>query len=884
MSKKCYAPVSLTCEYRVNPIGLDCKKPRFSWKMTGAGRGRAQSAYQIIAANTKEELETGENLSWDSKKQESGLSVAVEYGGKALVSRERIYWRVRIWDEKGQESPWSETAWFEMGLLEEKDWRAEWICAPDNICAPHFRKTWESQKEILSARAYICGLGYYELYLNGEKCGNRLLTPDRTDFVKRVYYHTYDITEQVKRGKNAAGVILGNGWYNQKDRINVKLLWYGYPKLLMQIELHYKDGTTEYVVSDTDMRWHAGPWTYNNIYFGEIYDARLELPGWSTGTFEEKEWQAAQQAQAPGGILREQRSESDTAMAEIRPVKITEVKPGMYVVDFGQDMTGWVRLEVSGKAGDQVTMRFGEELWPDGKINYYSTGSGWKQQRDVYILKGGGREVYEPKFTWHGFRYVEVQGFPGTLKRENLTAVFVHSGVRMTGSFTCSNALINQIQQACKWSMLSGMHCGIPLDSPHRERQGYGGDALAIAKACMYNFDMERFYSAWMDDFSDAQDENTGFIPHTVPCQNGGGGPAWGCAYIVISWLCYRHYGDERILADHFSQMKRWMDFLATGVEQGIVEGEGEDRNCLGEWSTPGEILLPPRFVNTYFYGYCAGLMAKIARVLGLDEDAALYERLEKDTVEAFRREFYDEETGKYGIGEQGAEAFAYMLGAIREEEMEKVSGAMARHTEKDCGGNLDTGIFGTPYLFETLVDTGHTDTAYNMITSVTYPSYGYMLANGATTLWEYWEGDYGFYQCSSCHNQPMFGSISGSFYEKLAGIRPESPAYKSIIIEPVPLGELRFVSAKAETMYGEIAVDWERSPVDFSLNISVPCNTTATVILPDLGDVLYEGGAPLEAESCIEKGILSLEKGKAGRVVKVGSGDYRFRLEKSNT
>ena len=870
-------PFALTCEYRVNPIGIEAKNPAFAWKLSGSQRGLQQSAYQIIVSD-----ETAEgNLYWDSGKVISDCSVSVYYAGKPLTSRKHLFWKVRVWDVADHCSDWSEPAFFEMGLLEPQDWKAKWIAAPDETTGMQFRKEWRTEKPVKRARAYISGMGWYELFINGQKCGNRVLTPDRSDFTKRAYYHVYDVTEQLREGANVAGVWLGNGWYNQKDKVNEKLVWYGYPKLLLQLEICYQDGTEETIVSDDSFRYTTGAMTYNNVYFGERYDARLEKVGWDLPDYDDSDWKFALLTDGPGGRLTEQKSYSDTVCRELKPVKISQPTPGMYVVDFGQNITGWARLQVRGKAGDVVTMRFGEELWPDGKVNYYSTGSNWKQQKDIYILSGRGKETYEPRFTWHGFRYAEVQGYPGELSFEDITGVFVHSGVPETGSFSCSNALLNQLQKACQWTMLGGMHCGIPLDSPHRERQGYGGDALIIAEACMYNFDMERFYSAWMDDFADAQKEN-GFLPHTVPCQDGGGGPGWGSAYIIISWLCYRHYGDVRILKDHFENMNRWMEFLATGVENGIVEGEGNDRECLGEWSTPGEILIPPRFVNTYIYAYSAQLMAKIAAVLRKEPEQKHYESLERETVDAFNREFLNPVTGQYSIGAQGTEAFAYQLGAVPEDMYQKTADFLAAHIKEDCENHLDTGIFGTLYLMKTLVETKNEEIAYDVITGATYPSYGYMLANGATTLWEYWEKEYGFYQVASCHNQPMFGSISGWMYEKIGGIAPAAPAYKEILIAPKPMGELRFADSKVETMYGTISVDWENTADLFELYVNIPCNTTAKIILPAIGAV-YEKGNFLwdRGTAAAIDGVISVQEAADGIMVEVGSGDYRFRLEK---
>ena len=879
MAEKCYAPTGLTCEYMTNPIGIQSHVPRLAWKMVGNGKGRKQSAYQILAAHSVQRLKDRDKLCWDSGKIESSDSVGISYGGPEIQSRERIYWCVRIWDEAGYVSPWSDIHFWEAGLLNETDWQARWICGEEEVSAPYFRRDFFIKEKPEKARVYICGLGFYELSLNGEKFKDYLLQPNRTDFTKRVYYHTYDITEKLEGGYNTIGVILGNGWYNQKDKINVKLLWYGYPRLLFQIEVFYKDGTKETVCSDTNVKWSRGPIQYNNIYFGEIYDAREELTGWDQPVSQKDGWKCAGTVQAPGGKLEAQRAPSDAGVSTLRPKTITRVKEDMYVLDFGQNITGWLRLKVRGEKGQKITMRFGEELWPDGKINYYSTGTGWKQQRDIYILKGEGEETYEPRFTWHGFRYAEIQGYSKMPGEKDIEAVVVHAAVKEEGHFSCSNALMNQIQQASRWSLINGMHCGMPLDSPHRERQGYGGDALTAAKACIYNFNMENFYRAWMDDFADAQNQETGFVPHTVPCQDGGGGPAWGCAYIVISWLCYCYYGDKEILEKHYNNMKRWMDFLETGVQDGIVEAEGRDRNCLGEWSTPGEILIPPRFVNTYFYGYCASLMEEISLILDKENERKQYKDLKKRTLQAFRREFFNKDTGQYSIGAQGTEAFAYKLGAVEPEEKEQVFKFMADHLMKDCDQHLDTGIFGTPYLFETLTDNGYGDLAYKIITGTTYPGYGYMITNGATALWEYWEKEYGFYQCSCCHNQPMFGSISGWMYEKIGGIAPLSPAYKNILIAPNPIGDLRFASASTETMYGNISVEWEKTENIFSLYVSIPCNTEATVIIPDFGGTLYEKKESTDVTKV--KGMISAEHEGGEYRLRVGSGEYQFVLEK---
>lgn len=506
-SKEEIKAIDLRSDYKVNPIGIHNVAPRLSWRMTAYGKNRKQSAYQIQVF--KKESDIKEVLVWDSEKVYSGESVNIPYKGKQLASRERVYWKVRIWDEKENVSEWSEEAFFEAGLLNKTDWEAEWICAPEKAAAVYFRKVCNIEKQPKSGRLYISGLGYYEAYLNGKKCGEDVLTPNRTHYTERVFYHTYDITTAVVHGENVFGVELGNGWYNQKDKINEKKLWYGYPKLLFQIEIEYADGDKDVFISDENTKWHESPRIYNNIYFGEIYDARKESIGWREKDFEDLDWKFAGKAEKPGGELTKQKAPSDQKICELFPKKISEVTPGMYVIDFGQNMTGWVKMRVSGKEGDKVQLRFGEELWPDGKINYYSTGSGWKQQKDIYILSGKKEEYYEPAFTWHGFRYVEVQGYPGIPKREDFVAVHIRAGVERSGKFICSNALINQIQKASLWSMESGLHGGIPLDSPHRERQGYSPiavDAFHAGKHVMCEKPMaintaeaEKMMTAWKE-------------------------------------------------------------------------------------------------------------------------------------------------------------------------------------------------------------------------------------------------------------------------------------------------------------------------------------------------------------------------------------------------
>ncbi|MDG0812796.1 family 78 glycoside hydrolase catalytic domain [Cohnella rhizosphaerae] len=559
---------------------------------------------------------------------------------------------------------------------------------------------------------YFACLGYGELYLDGGKVGDHVLDPNWSDYddrtiegllypyddngKKSVYYVAYDITAELTVGKHRFGAMLGNGFYNQTARTVEGRMSYGTPRFLLQLNIQYADGSAERFVSDGSWRCECGPILYDNVFVGEVYDARREIEGWSEPGFDESDWQSVRIMTAPSGVLRAQQSPADKVMGTIRPISRTQLGDGCYVYDMGQNFSGWVRLRVrSSPAGSRYILRFAEELHPDGTLDFTSAGGTDQIQHDVYIAKGDAIEDYEPRFVWHGFRYVEISGFPGEPADDAAIGVIVHASVDSGGSFECSDETLNRIQRMYRWSQLSNLHGGVPSDCPHRERLGYTGDGHITAKAAMYNFGMASFYRKWVQDIGDAQNVRTGFVPHTAPFNGGGGGPGWGSAYVIVPWLAYRAYGDLSLLRDHYEGMKRWVDYLHGCTDDGcIVEREEPGSWCLGDWCIPGSIELPERVVNTYFHAYVTQLLGRIAQVLGSGEDQRRYEARYADICLAFNARFLDPDRNRYSIGRQGADLFAYALGCVPPEREPVIRNRLLMQYAEEQGGLRGYGHF----------------------------------------------------------------------------------------------------------------------------------------------------------------------------------------------
>lgn len=875
----CHASVvtkDLRCEYLNNPLGVDAAHPRLSWILDADGRGQEQTAYQILVAHTAAELEQDHGDLWDSGKVASDQTTFVNYDGYPLYSREACFWKVRSWDKDGQVSPWSKPAFWEMGLLAFNDWHAHWIARTTNINeqpAPLFRRELKLEGKIKKARAYVCGLGYYELRINGQKVGDHLLDPGYTRYDQRDLYETYDVTPLCQRGFNAVGVMLGNGWFN----VQTKAVWNFHaapwresPRLLLSLVVEYTDGRTVVFGSDEAWKTSTGPVVFDSIYGGENYDAQQETPGWDKSGFDDSAWDEAQVVSAPQGWLVAEMMPPIKADQVLKPVKLTEPKPGVYVFDLGQNFAGITELKVAGPAGTKVTLRHGERLYPDGSLDTSDIGQHVKRmgksqqyQTSTYILKGGGTETWRPRFTYYGFQYVEVTGFPGRPTLDSLRGIFTHSAVPVAGDFECSNPLLNKIWRAGRWSYLSNLQ-GIPTDCPHREKNGWTGDAHLAAEQGIYNFMPANVYTKWINDLGDEQQPN-GKLPGIVPTSGWGyawgNGPAWDSAFALIPFYLYEYYGDAQPLRDHFDGLKRYVDYLTSRASNSIVN------IGLNDWA-PYKTQTPADITDTAYYYRDAQIVALAASLLGDTEDAAKYNELAAQIKNAFNTNFFRADSGTYGNGSQTSLSCALYQGLVEPENRAQVVQNLVAGVQKQ-NGHIDTGILGAKYILNALTDAGHADVAYQMASQKDLPSWGWWIEQGATTLWEQWNG-------SESRNHIMFGDVSAWFYKALAGINadPAAPGFKHFIIRPQPVGDLVFARGEYDSIHGKIVSDWKIKDGRFHLHVVIPPNTTATVCVPNaqLADVSESGGPAMKAE-----GVNSFSQTAAAAIFEVGAGEYNF-------
>lgn len=893
--------VRLRSEYLINPIGVQTDRPRFSWELEADTPRRRQVAYRIVVSENKSDVLNGKGEVWDSGWVESDETFHQEYGGSPLLSLQRYYWAVSCLDQDGSLYETEAAAYMDMGILSPEEWSAQWIGADEAISAPMFRKSFRITKTVQRATLCISGLGYFELYMNGGQIGDHVLVPNWTDYdnrniegllypfddqtSKRVQYIQHSVADQLKQGENAIGVMLGNGFYNQTERTVEGKMRYGAPKLIMQLDITYGDGTKERIISDSSWTYCSGPIVFNNVFYGEVYDARLEQAGWTEAGFDDSSWDRAMLVRPPAGQLTAQMSAPDKRIASIAPISRTEIRPGVYVFDFGQNISGWVRIRVQGQEGTTLTLRFAENVKASGELDLFSSGGDSQAQSDTYILRGEGVEQYEPRFVWHGFRYAEVEGYPGIPELTDLDGIVVHASVEAVGEFSSSEPLLNQVQSAYRWSQLTNLHGGVPSDCPHRERLGYTGDGHLTAEAAIYNFDMAALYTKWTHDIGDAQNKITGFVPHTAPFNGGGGGVAWGSAYILVPYTMYRMYGDTRILAQHYESMKHWMDYLATRNNGGyLVEFEEPDSWFLGDWCVPGDNELPPVLVSTFYYAYTLRIMAHIAGTLGHEDDRRRYEERHGLVCHAFNDAFFDPDTATYSIGRQGADVFPLILGCVPDDYADQVWQRVLRYYRDERGGRLDTGIFGTPFLLELLSEQGATDLALEMVMSKSLPGYGYMIEKGATTLWESWDGH-------DSHNHPMFGTVSAWFYKHVAGLalHPEAVAFRQVVFKPFRVKRLTEASASIHTMIGRYETRWFRkNDVEWACEIHIPPGGSAEVHLPLYGD----GASVSEISELGGQGVIWPASGSSSSntpypvklfedqlIILLESGTYKFQL-----
>lgn len=869
-------PVHLRVENLDNPIGIDAAHPRLSWQIESDQRNVTQSAYQIMVARTDADLKSNRGSLWDSKRVSSDRTAQIICGGSPMISGARCFWKVRIWDENNKPSSWSAPAFWEMGILKPSDWHGKWIgrtMETSSQPAPMLRRTFTLKPGIVHASISICGLGYFELRCNGKKVGDHLRDPGYTRYDRRALYVTFDLTPYLHSGGNALGVLLGTGWYNVHTQAvwNFdKAPWRAAPKMLAELRVQYANGSSETIVSDEKWKTSTGPILFDSIYSGETYDARLEKSGWDAPAYLDGTWTAAKIVDAPGGLISAQQMPPIRLDRSVTPVKLTEPKPGVFLFDLGQNMAGHARLKVRGPAGSKIVMKFGERLTSAGMLDQSQIGQHIKKtdppqqfQTDTYITKGVGEEVWEPRFDYHGFQYVEMTGFPGKPTLDNLQGEFVHTSVEPAGGFTCSNPMLNRIWANARWSYLSNLQ-SIPTDCPHREKNGWTGDAHLAAEQGLYNFDSIAIYEKWINDLGDEQ-KQSGELPGIVPSggwgYEWGNGPAWDSAFVLIPWYLYQYYGDTNALANHYEGMRRYVDYLTTKATKGIVS------IGLGDWA-PFETETPTDVTSTGYYYQDTKIVAETAALLGRKEDAQKYSALADSIRDGFNAKFYHANNSGYANNSQTALSCALYQGLVEPQNRQAVLNSLVSSIDKR-DGHIDTGILGAKYLLNTLTDNGRADVAYRIASQKTLPGWGYWLEQGATTLWESWRG-------TDSLNHIMFGDISAWFYKTLAGINgdPKAPGFKHIIIRPHIVGDLTSASAYYNSIHGTIRSSWSIGPKGLSLQVSIPSNTSATVYLPTANpNGVLESGKPVRDSN--EINYVRSEAGSA--IYEIGSGNYSF-------
>ncbi|MHB8503900.1 MAG: glycoside hydrolase family 78 protein [Candidatus Acidiferrales bacterium] len=885
------AATNLRCEYKVDPLGIDVRKPRLSWGLASAEKGVMQTSYEVRVAGSEAELAKGK-LIWDSGKQASDASIQVEYEGPALASERIYYWQVRVGDNHGHLSDWSKAARWEMGLLEAADWKAKWITpnlAEDDAKSnpsPILRSEFSVKKKVERARLYATAMGLYEMSMNGKRVGDQYFTPGWTAYDFRYQYQTYDVTSLVRSGENCLGAMLGDGWFRGRLAWGNKRNSYGKKlALLAQLVITYTDGKQEIVGSDGTWKAATGAVLESDIYNGETYDARLERAGWNEAGYKDEEWKGVTVVEALKAKLVAPAGPGVKEIEEIKPVKVFRTPAGDTVIDMGQNMVGWMKFRLTAPAGTTVTLRHAEVL--DKAGNFYTANLRSAKETIRYTSKGGGTETFEPHFTFQGFRYVAVSGWPGEVKPEDFTGVVVHSSMERTGKFESSSSLLNQLEHNIIWGQ-KGNFLDVPTDCPQRdERLGWTGDAQVFAPTASFNFGTAGFYTKWLKDVALDQ-EDDGAVPFVIPnvlsheTRKGEAASAgWADVSVVVPWTVYQAFGDKRILAEQYPSMKAWVEYMRRQAGESYLWKSGFS---FGDWLAfattnsdyPGATT-DKDLIQTAYFARSTELLARTAQVLGKKEDETEYASLEEKITSAFQKEFVTP-NGRLASNTQTAYALALAFGLLPESERAGAAARLAADVRKF--GHLTTGFLGTPLLCQTLSDYGYLDEAYMLLNRTEYPSWLYPVTKGATTIWERWDGikPDGTFQDPSMNsfNHYAYGAIGDWMYRVVAGIEIDeaAPGYKHILIEPRPGGGLTRASASVESMYGRVASGWDIADGNLTMKIEVPANTTATVRLPNAKlEEVSEGGKPLEGRADISRA----RQAEGAVLLDVGSGKYVF-------
>ena len=879
---------NLLVENKVNPAGVSEMYPRLSWQLQSSKRNVVQAAFDIRVSEDLESLQEGTNLIFSTGKIPSDQSVYVQFTGNTLEPGHKYYWQVRAWDNNDKASKWSDPAFWVMGIMGPENWTAKWIQAgfreDDTRPSPIFRKEFVNEKKVRLAVAFITSRGMYEAKINGKRVGTACLTPGWTSYDKRIQYQTYDVTPLVHDGKNAIGITLGNGWYRGNIGPDGKPDQYGKDlALLFQMQIIYTDGTVQQVVSDGSWRSSTGPVRYAGIYNGETYDARLEKKGWTMPGYNDASWNDIILKDYPVINLVSTENEPVRKHEVFKPVKIFTTPKGEKVIDFGQNLSGWVQVKASGKAGDKITISHAEVLDKDG--NFYTENLRLARQTDTYILNGDSIEDFEPHFTWQGFRFIKVDGYPGELKPENFTATALYSDMVPTGTFSCSDDLVNKLQHNIQWGQ-RGNFLDVPTDCPQRdERLGWTGDAQVFSRTAGFNFRVHSFFAKWMKDVA-ADQYDDGSIPFVVPNvrNNGKCSPGWGDVATIVPWNMYLAYGDKLILENQYESMKEWVNYIDSVSQNNLWLPE----SSFGDWlfyrpaddNDGRSAVTDKNLIAQCFFAYSTQLLVNAAKVLDYDQDVQTYQELLSQIKAAFMRE-YVTPSGRLVSGTQTAYVLALNFDMLPENLREQAAGRLVEniHSYDD---HLTTGFLGTPYLCHVLTRFGYTGVAYDLLLQKSYPSWLYPVTMGATTIWERWDGikPGGSFQnpAMNSFNHYAYGAVGDWMYREVAGIDTDekNPGYKVIRIKPHVTSKLSFVRAELQTYYGKVSSSWENTPGKLTMKVVIPVNTTADIYIPadDAGKV-RENGRSITSHKEVE--LKGSEDGYV--IVHTGSGSYEFTV-----
>ena len=882
----------LRCEYLRNPLGIGEAAPRLSWIIESARRAEIQTAYQVLVASTTELLAADQGDLWDSGKITSGESAQVVYAGRTLASRTRCFWKVRIWNRDGEPSTWSQAASWSMGLLSPEDWRAKWIGVNQTLKSEwakprYLRKSFTLDRTVRRATVYATALGLYELRLNGQRVGDHLLAPEWTDYRKRVQYQTYDVTPLLHDGSNALAAILGNGWYCggwQYWQSRLKAIYGTEPFLLAQLEVEFTDGSRQTISSDDSWRGITdGPLQFAGIYEGATYDARKEMPGWDGSKFDDSKWSAVSRHQSGDalriGQLVWQRSEPIRTTQELPTISVSEPKPGVYVFDLGQNIAGWCRLQLQQPAGTEITLLHNEVLNPEGTVYMENLHAGHKsigdRQVDRYICKGDGLETFEPNFTYHGFRYVEVHGLQHKPQLSALTGRVFHTGFEQAGKFECSSPLVNRLVQNIQWSQRANT-MGTPTDCCQRdERCGYTGDMNFFMPTAIYNFDMAAFFNKWLVDLCEDSQMPDGHFADFAPNYGPGGrlpNVGWSDAGIICPYRMWRVYGDTRVIREHYAAMKRNMEFLINNSSNFLYTGHVGNADWLNLGGGASKEVIGSAYAANDFR-----LMSEMAEAIGEKPDAAQYRNRADKTRDSFIKTFINQD-GTIKESSQTAYALAYTMGLVPDDLKEKISDRLAGELKR-FNGHVATGIMGTSCLLPALHLAGRDDLANQLLLQEDYPSWLFQVKNGATTIWERWNGwtpEHGFASSGmNSFNHYAFGAVGEYLFGRTGGIQTATPGFKEIRIAPVIGHGITWARTSYDSFSGKIATAWKVENGTLELKVTIPANTTATVYVPskDAGGVT-ESGKP----AAHNEGVKFLRTEVDAAVFEVGSGAYSFK------